>query len=254
MSRDLFKIRYDHVISFGTTCGCAMHMARHGLRSCSLPLDWMGTFLIGLNGAVDLVTSGFKDYLLLENLVPYESRPEWYIDQKWKVVSAHDFRKGIPIVEQYGKVMDKVHRRQARLMTFLAEPSKKLVLFNNGKEDDETILSAVRRLKAAFPEGTTNVVYLRNRVGFAGFERRDLAPDVVVFDAWFHKPEIHISLGDIALNDRVFSRIRARGKYLNILKERMATWRRRLKTQLHFSAAARRAARKALAAKAGEGV
>ena len=254
MTKDLLKVKYDHVISFGATCGCAMHMARHGLRSCSLPLDWMGTERIGLNGVVDLVTSGFRDYLLLENLQPWQTN--MYIDQVWKIISAHDFRKGIPIAEQYGKVMDKVHRRQARLMSFLAEPSKKLVLFRDiyGKEDDATILAAVRRLKAAFPVGTTNVVHLRNRVGFAGFERRDLAPDVAVFDAWFHNPEIHVSLGDIALNDRVFSRIRARGKYLNILKDKLAAWQRRLKTQLHFSAAARRAARKALAAKAEEGV
>ena len=266
MAEDLFKVKYDHVISFGATCGCAMHMARHGLRSCSLPLDWMGTEQIGLSGAVDLVTSGFRDYLLLENLRPYDCpqpsdaedrrRPDMYIDQAWKIISAHDFRKGIPIAEQYGKVMDKVRRRQARLMSFLAEPSKKLVLFRDiyGMEDDATILAAVRRLKAAFPAGTTNVVHLRNRVGFAGFERRDLAPDVAVFDAWFHNPEIHVSLGDIARNDRVFSRIRARGKYLNILKDKLAAWQRRLKTQLHFSAAARRAARKALAAKAWEGV
>ena len=261
MAKDLFKVKYDHVISFGATCGCAMHMTRHCLRNCSLPLDWVGTFLIGLKGAVDLVTSGFKDYLLLKNLVPYEPRPEWYIDQKWEVVSGHDFRKGVPLAEQYDRVMDKIHRRQARLMTFLAESSKKLVLFRDtmGKEDDATILAAVRRLKAAFPAGTTNVVYLRDRVGFAGFERRDLASDVVVFDAWFHKPEIHISLGDITLNDRVFSRIRARGKYLNILKnkmglkEKLATWQRRLKTQLHFSPAARRAAR-CVARKAEEGV
>ena len=254
MAKDLFKVRYDHVISFGATCGCAMHMARHGLRSCSLPLDWMGTEQIGLNGVVDLVSGGFKDYLLLENLQPWQT--DMYIDQAWKIISAHDFRKGIPIAEQYDKVMEKVRRRQARLMSFLAESSKKLVLFRDlyGKEDDATILAAVRRLKAAFPAGTTNVVYLRNRAGFAGFERRDLAPDVVVFDAWFHKPEIHMILGDIALNDRIFSRIRARGKYLNILKDKLAAWRRRLRTQFHFSAAARRAARKALAAKAGEGV
>lgn len=271
MAKDLFKVKYDHVISFGATCGCAMHMTRHCLRNCSLPLDWVGTFLIGLKGVVDLVCGGFKDYLLLKNLVPYEPRPGWYIDQVWKVISGHDFREDIPIAEQYDKVMEKVHRRQARLLSFLAEPSKKLVLFRDttkGAEDDATILAAVRRLKAAFPAGTTNVVYLRNRKGFDGFERRDLAPDVVVFDAWFHKPEIHVSLGDIALNDRVFSRIRARGKLLNTLKnklgleERLATWKRRLKTQLHFSSearraarcAARRAARKALAAKAGEGV
>lgn len=265
MAKDLFKVRYDHVISFGATCGCAMHMLRHGLRNCSLPLDWMGVEQIGWSGTVDLVCGGFKDYLLLENLVPYDGpqpphaedrRTDIYFDQAWKIISAHDFRKGVPLAEQYDKVMDKVHRRQARLMALLAEPSKKLVLFRDirGEEDDAIVLAAARRLKAAFPEGTTNVVYLRNRVGFAGFERRDLAPDVVVFDGWFHRKDAHVSLGDIALNDRVFSRIRARGKYLNILKDKLAAWRRRLKTQLHFSAAARRAARKALAAKAGEGV
>lgn len=272
MAKDLLKVKYDHVISFGATCGCAMHMTRHFLRNCSLPLDWMGTEQIGLSGVVDLVSGGFKDYLLLENLRPHvcqqppeveaRRRTAMYFDQATKVISAHDFLKGIPIAEQYDKVMEKVRRRQARLMSFLAESSKKLVLFRDikGVEDDATILSAVRRLKAAFPAGTTNVVYLRNRKGFAGFERRDLASDVVVFDAWFQKPEIHISLGDIALNDRVFSQIRARGKLLNTLKdkldlkERLATWKRRLKTQLHFSPAARCAARKALAAKAGEGV
>ena len=263
MAKDLLKVKYDHVISFGATCGCAMHMARHFIRCCSLPLDWMGTEEIGLSGAVDLVCSGFKDYLLLKNLVPYNaSHPpkgtDVYFDQAWKIISGHDFRKGVPLVEQYDKVMDKVHRRQARLMSFLSEPSKKLVLYRDvyGTEDDATVLAAVRRLKAAFPAGTTNVVYLRNRIGFTGFERRDPAPDLVVFDGWFHKPEVHLSLGDIALNDRVFSQIRARGKYLNILKVKLKldTWRRRLKTQLHFSAAARRAARKALADKAQEGV
>lgn len=262
---DPLSVRYDHVISFGSTCGCAMYLVRHGLRSCSLPFDWIGTWRIGLSGTVDIVGGGFKSFFGPETTVPMtppdpeaaqRQQTAWVADTVSRLVSAHDFRKGIPLADQFDGVMGKFRRRQRRLLDILREPSKKLVIYRDtgGNEDDATIAASADRLRRAFPSGTTNVVYLRNAVGFDGLRRRDLAPGVVVFDGWFHRPEMHVSMGDVALNNRVFSRIRAHGRQWNLLRNKLVAYHRRLKTQLHFSAAARRAAREAYRSRAWETV
>ena len=263
---DPLAVRYDHVISFGSTCGCAMHLLRHGLRSRSLPFDWIGTWEPGLSGTVDIVIRGFKPFFDPQTTVrvpppdPEAERRQptiWVKDTASHLVSAHDFRRDIPLTDQFDVVMGKFRRRQKRLLSYLSKPLKRLVVFRcigEGGEDDATVVAAADRLRRAFPSGMTNVVYLRNARGFEGLRRRDPVPGVVIFDGWFHRPELHISMGDIALNDRVFSRIRVRGRMWNILWKRLAVYRRRIKTQLHFSAAARRAAREAYRARTWETV
>ena len=66
--RRLLGAKYDFVCGIGPDCGCAGHLIKGRLRRASYPLDWIGSWTLGMATLAKIVADDFAGFLKLENL------------------------------------------------------------------------------------------------------------------------------------------------------------------------------------------
>lgn len=90
-----------------------MELERLGIRSDSLPFDWLitGSFA----SVLELINNGFDGFMARENLYQeYETNPAFYFDKVYRIHFYHDFSAEISFDNQYEDVCKKFERRIKR--------------------------------------------------------------------------------------------------------------------------------------------
>lgn len=226
---------YDAVWSLGQWCATAMAMKKCGLRSASGPFDWMMGRGVHIHTYVDLLTAEFADFFLKENMQKVcdairEGTEHWK-DTRLGLEIRHDFRLGVPFETNYANFRIRIGRRIVRLLELLRRGG--CVLFvhwmGEGSYQREDVVAEVRRLRAAFPESTIDLLVI---------ETEKFKPDVLYEEP---EPGVVFAVGDFYDQERfdpvqgneklvvsVLRRVRMRGRWKNILHLKMASLRKRL--------------------------
>ena len=227
------RIRYDFVSSIGHYCGAAMYMRRHCLRSMSGPLDWVGEDPGGLANHVDIICrdfSGFLERARLELLVNPRSEHDdlacdYYRDEGTGMLVYHDFPTGVPLDESYEGVRAKFDRRIRRFYETVAAARHVLLIFQTKTQKlaEPEVASAAARLREKLGSHV-DLLVIESVPGMAGLDVRELSPGVDYARGWLFRPEKHWVLGDRDLSDRVYSRIRCRGRLKRRMQKRFRKW------------------------------
>jgi len=228
-------IVYDAVFSLGQWCATAIVLKKLGLRSASGPFDWTGP-TGRLDGYVDLMTNGFKGYFAKENLRKIREDPvegtEIYIDtvQRWE--SHHDFRIGVSFEENYARYRARLDRRADRLLAALRSGGRLLFVhwFGAGRYPREEVVSAMRRLRTAYPSTHIDLLVLETEKFSKGVDYEEPERGVVFAAGDFYDQErFDVVMGNEALVLSVLRRIRMRGRWRNLLRVRIESLRKRLR-------------------------
>jgi len=156
--RRILDAEYDFVASLGYDCHCATMLRKHGLRSCSSPLDWLTA--APLETRLGLVETRFAGFLGKENMRRLEKEPDapgkgndHYEDAATGLRFFHDFRETLPFDEAYAQVKAKYDRRVARLYDNVAKARRTLFVWCDPLRPlaEDVRAAAEERLRAAFP-------------------------------------------------------------------------------------------------------
>ncbi len=113
---------YKSIVSLGFFCGPSQELERMGLRSYSLPFDWLITedFKVVLS----LIESNFESFLKEENLEQEkEVNPKYYYDTEQMIHFYHDFSASLNLPDQLQFVKEKYARRINRFYKIISEPT-----------------------------------------------------------------------------------------------------------------------------------
>ena len=113
---------YKSVVSLGFFCGPSQELERIGLRSYSLPFDWLITedFKVVLS----LIENNFESFLQEETLEQEkEVNSKYYYDTEQGIHFYHDFSASINLPDQLQSVKEKYARRINRFYEIISKPT-----------------------------------------------------------------------------------------------------------------------------------
>ncbi len=124
---------FDIVYSIGHACPCARDLGRMGLRTQSGPFDW--NWQVGFYERFDMMLSRFDSFIEKEDLYLFQdknpesgARCDSYKNRRTGFLHSHDFIAGIPLEQSYPQVREKYDRRIGRMLSYLDDRSKKVLL------------------------------------------------------------------------------------------------------------------------------
>ena len=231
-----FPVTYDAVLSLGQWCATAIILRKLGLRSASGPFDWLLGRDMRMGRYVDLMVGGFAGFLLRENLRKVREDPnegtEVYVDsqQGWEV--RHDFRMGVPFEENYARCMERFGRRIRRFLGTLRSGGRVMLVhwLGEGRCRRDEVVADMRRLRAAFPETTIDLLVLETEPSADGVAYEEPETGVLFAIGDFYGQGRHDAVtGNERLAKSVLRRIRVRGRWKNLLRLKIESFRRRMR-------------------------
>lgn len=216
----MFKIKFDHVISLGANCGCAMYLKRHHLRAASYPFDWLGGS--SLVKRAYMIVNNFDNFMQYDALRFMEVSPD-PIHDIWEEVTngityAHDFEKGGVLEEMFPAVRAKYDRRIKRFYRSIRESSRVLLVYwsRNSVVSTEDALE-VQQVLSRFFGKELYLLVVQNEKGTEPYRETVLSDYVRMCHVDFHMEKYTvapgITIGDTEMSDPIFARIRCAGKF-----------------------------------------
>jgi hypothetical protein len=169
------KKTYDFIFSIGGTCSCSRVLRRTGLQVFSYPFDWLyGSDFVG---RVDILTSGFENFINLEDLGYARKRihpgpADIYHNKINNITFNHDFPLDIPIEKSYPEVKAKYDKRINRLFEQIKKSEKILIAYiepprSQNKLQDNNMLNnmlieSYKKLSERFPDKQIDLIYTTN--------------------------------------------------------------------------------------------
>lgn len=226
---------YDKVVSLGQWCAPTFCLKELGLRSASGPFDWMMGKGKTVGEYARLLTDGFDGFFRRENMRklredPGEGTEHWKdVEQGWE--ARHEFRIGVPFDVNFENFHALVRRRAERLFGLLR--SGRRVLFVHwraeGRYSPDDVVSAMRRLRAAFPASQIDLLVFETEKLAAGVSYNEPEPGVVIAAGDFYDPTRYdVVRGNKMLAKSVLRRVHMRGRWKNILRLQIESIKRRL--------------------------
>ena len=137
---DITKEKFDFVCSLGGNCMAASQLQQRGLRTFSLPFDWLfykdSTPIYRL---IECFKDNFQHFLLKENLrelhgdeiTDAHNNMVQYQDTYTEIFFYNHFSKKIDNNGEFKKVKEKITRRIERFLYFLNKSNKILFIFSH---------------------------------------------------------------------------------------------------------------------------
>ena len=238
----VFRKRYDHVCSLGQWCAVAIDLRKLGLRSHSGPFDWIGQY-VPVSQYLDMTANGVQGLMLKDYLRDVGSNEAegtlYYRDLVTGFESRHEFRIGVSFDENYANFRALLDRRIAWLVSTLRSGAKVLFVHWHGGEDRyrrEEVVDAVKRIRAAYPESKIDLMVIETE-RFAKDVRYEEPEEGVVFAVgdFYDRDRFGWVMGNEKLALSVLRRIRARGRWRNLLRLKLASMAKRFRK--HFARA-----------------
>lgn len=107
-------------VSLGYFCSVAKELEKLGLRSESLPFDWL---VSDFEGVIYAIQNRFEGFLEYDNLVQKKNEHFHYKDIQYGFEFFHDFSKYKSLEKQLSKVREKYARRIDRFYEVITEPT-----------------------------------------------------------------------------------------------------------------------------------
>lgn len=225
----MFKVKFDHVISIGEQCGCAMYLNRHRLRYASYPFDWLDN--CPFSNRITLITNNLEGFLLEKNTEFYSHAKdpihEIWIDKGTQFTFAHDFEKNCVKAEAFPQVKAKYDRRIARFYRHIRE-AKHVLLVWWGRDSvvaPEELLKGQAALSSFFGK-PIHLLAIQNDKTASVCREEKLSEYVLRYVVDFHMYNYTempgVTIGDTQMSDPIFSKIRCAGKGITLFRHTCA--------------------------------
>ncbi len=155
---DTNKEKFDFVCSLGGNCMAASQLRQRGLRTFSLPFDWL--YIKDeqtLYKLAECFKNNFKTFMLKENMRPVSQQefpnnghPDriFYQDMMSGYYFLNHFDKELDVDNEYEKVSKKIKRRIERLNRLIKKSNRILFLLSSTFEiSEDSILFLSNTLK-----------------------------------------------------------------------------------------------------------
>ncbi|WP_206922029.1 DUF1796 family putative cysteine peptidase [Alicyclobacillus suci] len=166
------KRPYDLIVSLGSACAPAAHLRRHNLRKFSMPFDWVvSQSLSDINRVLE---NKFEDYMELDNMERIDGvahlvengvikpvKTFFIKDNRYHIISVHDFPVTKHWVEHYPQYKEKLNDRVNRFLEQLA--ASKSVLFVRWAADRDEVLE-LKRVLSELVKGDIRILIINPRV------------------------------------------------------------------------------------------
>ena len=121
--RRLFTKRQNYnIVSLGFFCSVASECERIGVRTTSLPFDWLITD--SFERVLFLIENRFSGFLTKDNLQQeVDVNPKYYYDPENCIHYYHDFKLIQPFDDEYISVREKYDKRIHRFYDIISEPT-----------------------------------------------------------------------------------------------------------------------------------
>lgn len=225
---------YDCVYSLGQWCATAIYLKRLGLRAFSGPFDWVGP-TTELPVYFETICGDFRAFMLKENLRFLESDPiegtDHYEDVTTGWHTHHEFRTGIDFETNYRNYHAMLSRRVKRFQNSLMNGQRVLLVhFHGGGERyaASAVCAGMQRLREKYPSARVDLLLLEPENHHAGLTRESLTEGVVrVTGDFYDRARFDPVMGNDRLVRSVLGGIRLHGKFRNLLRQRMQSFKRR---------------------------
>lgn len=127
------ETQFKHIISLGHFCSVASDLEKIGLRSESLPFDWLIT--PEFENVILAIENHFDGFLDEEMLKQSKKTPRYYKCSRYNFEFYHDFSEFKPLSVQLPEIRQKYKRRIDRLYKAISEPCL-FIRYINDKEVD----------------------------------------------------------------------------------------------------------------------
>lgn len=139
---DITKEKFDFVCSLGGNCMAASQLQQRGLRTFSLPFDWlyMKQNEIVLYGLIECFKNNFTNFMIKKNMrfIPQEEFPNngnpdrvFYQDTETKYYFLNHFDNELDVDNEFEKVKEKIERRINRFLNCINNSNKILFLLSH---------------------------------------------------------------------------------------------------------------------------
>ena len=224
----LMHKKYDFIYSIGADCASAMYMRKFYLRRASGPFDWLCH--ADFKTRIEMILTKFDGFLLSENMVMlprnttglHDAINDSWHDTKTGFYFYHDFEHSKDFAETFPLVREKYNRRIARFYDNIEKYNRVLLIWYSQSYNtpDDVILGVCDKVCKKFNKQIDFIIIEndesmpRNKI-----ETRQIA-DNIIRHAVYAIDETTPTLGNYKLIDKIFSKIRIRGKTASIIRAR----------------------------------
>lgn len=229
---DITKEKFDLIVSLGEDCACSSYLRKFNLQNASYPFDWLTKADFKMR--IMLLLTDFKDFLNKEDLkimnkptgVITDDKCDYYENLKTGFYFYHDFYSDVEFFEMYNTVFEKYQRRIKRLYEKI-EKSKKVLfvwLMRSISATDDELLTYQKQIEKKFKKSKVYLLVLENCIDANNSENISevkisdnitrLKYDTMTYD--ITNPSLEW-IGNIALNDKVFSKLKLKQHRRNFL-------------------------------------
>lgn len=229
---DFDKEKFDLIISLGEDCACTSYLRKFNLQNASYPFDWLTR--ADFKTRIELLLTDFKDFLNKEDLKLLEKPKNAIVDNKCNYYENlktgfyfyHDFYSDFEFNEIYDVVFEKYKRRIKRLYERIKKSKKVLFvwLMRSISATDDELLAYQKQIEKKFQKTKIYFLVLENfidndnRENIAEAKISDkvikLKYDTMSYD--ITNPSLQCT-GNIALNDKIFSKLKYKQYQRNFL-------------------------------------
>lgn len=159
---------YDLYFSLGGACACTQILRYCQLQFASYPFDWV--FGASITERAEILANRFSDLLQQDAMVLIKEnaagpRTNNWLNQSNGIEFMHDFHYGVPLAEEFPKVLEKYLRRGNRLIQQITTSTRVLAVYAERPCDkhvlpDEDLCAALQILRKAFPEVEIDLLYI----------------------------------------------------------------------------------------------
>ena len=231
----VFRQTYDHVCSLGQWCAVAIDLRKLGLRSHAGPFDWVGPYA-PLSLYLDMTANGVQGLMVKDNLRNVGSSEAegtlYYRDLVTGFESRHEFKIGVPFDENYATYRALLDRRIAWLLSVLRSGAKVLFVHWHGGEGryrSDEVVGAMRRLRSAYPGSQMDLLVIETEKFSKDVRYEEPEPGVVfAVGDFYDEYRFGPVMGNEELALSVLRQLRVRGRWRNLLRQKVKSIHRRL--------------------------
>lgn len=128
--RDVGVIMEYNFVSLGPSCPVAGSMSKYGLRSCSLPFDWLVTS--SFSNVLRCIETEFAEFLQKDALVEYSKGSRIFIETKNNFYFIHD--REVHFKNEYNLLKEKYDSRIRNFTKLTKQPTCYLRAITDDKE------------------------------------------------------------------------------------------------------------------------